>query len=725
MDVCERTANHDPRGAEWRDRFFVDCSAALMDPRNAVAVGQQPWLPALLRCAVVRLNMDEPPLLPAREAIAALQLLASIARCAEARPAVKQAVLSLGGRAEELFHDRLQGIRSFAAAVGDDEGGKSSAGNNRSVVHNTLVVTLMRVEGYQLGADALLELVDHDVGALVSILLAVAKVASYEMGVTANCLTVLDALTHPTTYFTTGSTQATSPSHETRFSEFTAKIRVLIQQWSATHAYDNILSAVHRRAARFASFIPATASGALAVATPTERSPVSPAPPASIQESNDEASWFAAGMRSLCRAVANMVLFSPDTAQTTGLRQHVLVVQEACATFSALLTALAGAAAGAEAASKRREAQHIHEALAAVLELFCLASRDVPRVVAPLRVAILISLNTVVSGTRGRLAPRLLTAAAVAMVNAGAPSMATEPEMVDVHASVVQELTRAMLRASTPSSAALEPWLDAVSAHPNLNHQRAAAGLAQLRASAAADLDDQVAMLDDESAKLEADLRELQNDCEEDQIARLDDETAKLEADLREMQKDHAEGAAQRGQTQPQAVKVTATSLPNAGSTDPVETAPTAHGNPGAYAGKVPHPTIIYGSLLGTLPSLPGGGGSAGRGPSTAPRDEAPVAGASAANAPKRPQQRRSDAPPEFLCALRGTVMFEPVRLPCGRHVDKNTLDDVIREIGHVDPVTAKPLPIDFDPKAIDADLKRRITVFQFNAALASGASAI
>jgi hypothetical protein len=65
--------------------------------------------------------------------------------------------------------------------------------------------------------------------------------------------------------------------------------------------------------------------------------------------------------------------------------------------------------------------------------------------------------------------------------------------------------------------------------------------------------------------------------------------------------------------------------------------------------------------------------------------------------------------------------MLEPVLLPCGRHVDRQTLADVICDIGHVDPVTAKPLPNNFDGTAVDVAHKNKLSQFRFQLAMQQG----
>jgi hypothetical protein len=716
MDVCERIAHHDPRGHEWRDRFFIECSNSLMDPKAAGKVAGLAWMPALLNCVVVRLNADVPPLLPAREAMAALQILAHLARCSEARAAVKHAVLSLGQRADDLFNDKLAGIRSFSSAdtTGLPVEGASGAGvNGRSVVHNSLVVTLMRVETYTLSADALLELVDGDVGAVMSIVLALAKIVTYEMGITANCLAVMDELTHPGTYFNAEASSSQSSRDEvTKFGEFTKKIRVLIGELNRAKALDTILPAIHRRAAKFARDVPSASrkyTAAVGEAVPAG-SPVTVAAP-SLVEVAQEPVWFARSVNSLCRTVANVVLFSPDLDQTTALRQHILVVQDACKTFAAILTSIAGTIAASTNAGSRSAAEG---ALCAALEMFCLASRDVARVADILQVALLVALRTSLEQPRVASA-RLVTTATVAMVNAGllaaansgdidesiaplsGPELPHAPDLFDTAVEVTQLLTRAMLVGGTT----LDPWLTAVSGHPNVHHQRAATGLARLLKSEASDLDRQMAALDDETRQLEADLAELQ--------------TAR-------------------------AAPTTAAAADDAGARAPSKLAAAPAGTPPASAASSssaaapPSNNTVHGSLLGALPSLPGIHGRSGLTASPtkaldftdATTQDGALHAKRTSSAPLGPTSLNGmEIPAEFKCALRGTLMMEPIKLPSGRHVDRNTLRDVIFSVGHVDPITAKPLPSDFNADDVDKELRMRIAQFQFNVALISGARSI
>eukprot|EP00672_Neobodo_designis_P013820 CAMPEP_0174860052 /NCGR_PEP_ID=MMETSP1114-20130205/48094_1 /TAXON_ID=312471 /ORGANISM="Neobodo designis, Strain CCAP 1951/1" /LENGTH=696 /DNA_ID=CAMNT_0016095023 /DNA_START=75 /DNA_END=2161 /DNA_ORIENTATION=+ len=696
MDVCERTAHHDPAGPEWRDKFFVDCANALMSPANCHAVGTQPWLPALLRCCVVRLNQDSDPLLPAREAIAALKVLTSVARCPDARPAVRDAVMALGDRVDELFHDRLQGIRSVSSvgAVADDDDGAAAAPNAKatSVVHNTLVVCLMRIEGYALSASALLDLVDGDVGALMSIVLAISKIATYELGVTANCLGVVESLTHPKTYF--AATGDGAGVNEHAFSTFASRIRTLHTVWAAANAYDTIVPAVHRRAARFAKELPPSALNKGATTSAAPSSPVTPTATPNVSEAAAELTAFARCMTSLCRAVANLVNFSPDAADAAQLRQHVLVVQDTCTVFASLMMNLGGAFAIAAAETGSERARTVLSALAAGLELQALASRDVLRVPRPLQTAMVVAIRAVLDATNDSasssssvLSSRFITAAVVAMTNAGL--LARAPEQVaitgvtgpsddgafetEIRAAAVDITARlASVISAAAASAASSEWIAALTAHPNAHHQRASDMVAVLADAQAEAIDDEMATADAATARLEEDLAEMK--------------TARGQVGT-------AAAAAANGADAPAKAKQPAPDAP------------------------APLSSVARGSLLGDLPSI-------GRGTVASPSkalafadvNDSPAVASPATRAPAA-APAPMEAPAEFLCALRGTLMAEPVKLPCGRYVDRRTLADVVRDVGHVDPVTAKPLPNDFDPTAIDAEHKKRLAQFRFELA--------
>lgn len=96
------------------------------------------------------------------------------------------------------------------------------------------------------------------------------------------------------------------------------------------------------------------------------------------------------------------------------------------------------------------------------------------------------------------------------------------------------------------------------------------------------------------------------------------------------------------------------------------------------------------------------------------PRDAAKTQQPSVSGSPSRKtkskRKKSSKYPPEFVCDLTGKLMREPVVLKNGHRFEYDALQNVIDQVGHVDPISGEAID---DAIEVDEDLQQRIAAYR------------